>query len=67
MTEELTANDVRVEGDQFQILGVVPFAERRRATLAIVHPWWRVAHDVHLQQSCRTFVMKQNGMLECGM
>lgn len=49
VTEELTANDVRVQPDQLEIFGIVTFAQHRRTALTIVHPWWCVTYDVHLK------------------
>lgn len=48
VTEELAANDVRVEADRLQVFIVVLLAVRRSAALAFVHSRRRVAYDVHL-------------------
>lgn len=49
VTEELTANDVRVQADHLEIFGIVTFAQHRRAALTIVYPRRRVAYDVNLK------------------
>lgn len=50
VTEELTANDVRVQPDQLQVFGVVTLVQHGRAALPIVHPRRCVTHDVNLKR-----------------
>lgn len=50
VTEELTANDVRVQPDQLQVFGVVTLVQHGRAALPIVHSRRCVTHDVNLKK-----------------
>lgn len=48
VTEELSANDVRVESHHLQIPRVMPLVERQGAALVVVHSRRCVADYVHL-------------------